>query len=346
MKYSFHELADVFRLIEGDEFDALVADIAKNGLIEPIVLLEDKILDGRNRYRACLAAGVDPVFRPFQGDDPIAFVIGANIRRRHLDESQRAMAAATLATRSRGTNQWIGQLAAPTQEQAANMLNVGERSLRRAREVREHGAPELVSAVERGDVSVSAAADLAGSVPKERQAELVAAGPKAAKQAAKQIRDSKKPQTKKAVREAEKAKKAQARHREMIKREQEAAAIVAEAAALDEADRSVCSFISKLIPEQKLSALVTLLNAGRYWNNLTEALVKQFPDLVDFEDPKAYPPRLKIKPPPKDRRGSKTDTAPTAPISEAVATPDDDDLPTFLDRTKRATEGGAAAEAK
>jgi hypothetical protein len=44
-----------------------------------------------------------------------------------LDESQRAMVAAKLANLPHGTNQWSGQLAAPTQERAADMLNVGER---------------------------------------------------------------------------------------------------------------------------------------------------------------------------------------------------------------------------
>ena len=94
----FHPFADIFPLMEGTEFDELVADIKEHELREPIVVHEDMVLDGRNRHRACLAAGVEPTFAPFLGDDPLAFVISANLRRRHLTESQRAMVAAKLAS--------------------------------------------------------------------------------------------------------------------------------------------------------------------------------------------------------------------------------------------------------
>jgi ParB-like chromosome segregation protein Spo0J len=63
MMLEFHPLADVLPLIEGAKFDELVASIKANGLREPIVTLDGKIIDGRNRYRACLAAGIPSHFR-------------------------------------------------------------------------------------------------------------------------------------------------------------------------------------------------------------------------------------------------------------------------------------------
>jgi ParB-like chromosome segregation protein Spo0J len=87
--YSFHPLADLFPLLEGAEFDELVADIKKNGLHEPIKLLGGKIIDGRNRYRACMAAGFKPDFTHLPAVDPIKYVISANIHRRHLTAEQK-----------------------------------------------------------------------------------------------------------------------------------------------------------------------------------------------------------------------------------------------------------------
>jgi N6-adenosine-specific RNA methylase IME4/ParB-like chromosome segregation protein Spo0J len=180
----FHPLADIFPLIEGAEFAELVEDIRRNGLIEPIVLHEVQILDGRNRYRACIEAGIEPTFTPFRGDDPVSFVISLNLKRRHLDESQRAMVAAKLANLKRGDNQHSEGLPIG---RSSELLNVGERSVARAREVVDHGAPELQRAVERGDVSVSAAADVA-TLPEEEQGEIVARGPREILETAKQIR--------------------------------------------------------------------------------------------------------------------------------------------------------------
>ena len=170
---AFHPLADIFPLVEGQDFAELVDDIREHGLHEPIVVYEDKILDGRNRYRACEAAGKEPTFTAYTGDDPVAYVVSLNLRRRHLDESQRAMVAAKLATFGHGGDRSKSPIGDLTQAKAADLLNVGKRSVERAAEVRDHGAPELVRAVEQGAVSITAAADIAGQ-PIDEQREIVA----------------------------------------------------------------------------------------------------------------------------------------------------------------------------
>ena len=183
----FHPVANIFPLVEGAEFDEFVADIRQHGLHEPIIVYGDKILDGRNRYRACLAAGIEPTFTVYQGDDPVAYVISLNLRRRHLDESQRAMVAAKLATLKLGDNQHSEGLPIG---RSSELLNVGERSIARAREVMSRGATELVRAVEHGRVSVSAAADIA-TQPIQEQREIVARGEREILRAAQEIRAKK-----------------------------------------------------------------------------------------------------------------------------------------------------------
>jgi ParB-like chromosome segregation protein Spo0J len=92
----FHPLAEAFPLMTGAEFHELVADIEAHGLREPIVLFEGKILDGRNRARACENAGIEPTFTVYQGDDPLGYVISANVHRRHLTPGQKRKLIAKL----------------------------------------------------------------------------------------------------------------------------------------------------------------------------------------------------------------------------------------------------------
>jgi N6-adenosine-specific RNA methylase IME4 len=187
----FHPLSELFPLMQDREFDELVADVKANGLREPIWTYEGQILDGRNRWRACEAAQLaHRPMRAYEGDDPVSFVVSLNLHRRHLDESQRALVAARIATLPLGANQHTASANLPTQAEAADMLKVSERTVRTARRVVDEGAPELVSAVEGGRVSVSAAADVA-ELPKEEQRQIVAKGEREILEAAKQIRAKK-----------------------------------------------------------------------------------------------------------------------------------------------------------
>ena len=170
----YHPLANLFPLIEGAEFDEFVADVRVHGVREA-----DLALRGA-RFSTAATANAPPPrrasrvpTRTYEGDDPARLRDHLNLKRRHLNESQRAMVAAKLATIRLGENQHtIGSANLPT-HRAAELLNVSERTVRHARDVREGGAPELVRAVETGAVSVSAAADMA-SLPVEVQRELLA----------------------------------------------------------------------------------------------------------------------------------------------------------------------------
>ena len=88
----FHPLADVDPLIDGADYAALVENIRVRGLRERVVLYQGKILDGRNRARACAEAGVDLLFTEmsFGSDaDATAYLDSANLHRRHLTLEQK-----------------------------------------------------------------------------------------------------------------------------------------------------------------------------------------------------------------------------------------------------------------
>jgi hypothetical protein len=143
----------------------------------------------RNRALACEVAKVEPIYTELpSGVDPLQFVITKNLRRRHLDESQRAMVAAKIATMKHGGDRKSDQDANSQVDRAtaAKMFNVSERSVANGAKVHAEGTPELVSAVERGDVAVSTAAVVA-ELPKDEQRNAVAGGKRAVAKAAKQI---------------------------------------------------------------------------------------------------------------------------------------------------------------
>lgn len=92
-----HEYAKFFPPMEGEEFKALCQDVKEHGLINPIVLKDDHILDGRNRARACDEIGVRPKYEELKnGHSPLDYVISQNVLRRHLTPSQRAILALEL----------------------------------------------------------------------------------------------------------------------------------------------------------------------------------------------------------------------------------------------------------
>lgn len=180
-----HPLADLFPLIEGSDFDALVDDVRAHGLRERIVILDGMILDGRNRFRAGVAAELfsdgDPptpgsagfikwfgLFDCERDGDPLAYVLSLNLSRRHLNESQRAMIAARLATMKWGGARQDANLHLVSRADAAERLHVAPRTVAHAALVERKATAEIKRAVDQGRLAVSAASQ-AAELPEEQQ---------------------------------------------------------------------------------------------------------------------------------------------------------------------------------
>jgi ParB-like chromosome segregation protein Spo0J len=200
-----HELAGLFPDLTDEEYEELKESIAANGLREPIVRYQGKILDGRARYRACRELGIKPDFVKWDGGSAAEFVADKNLVRRHLTTSQRSMIAADLkekyqagaAARMRAgmaPDPLADMPRGPARDLAARDLKVSSRSVGHAEKVKRDGIPELGKAVRQGRVKVAAAAEIAGLPPDEQQAALAggksacAAGAKKAKEAKKKKR--------------------------------------------------------------------------------------------------------------------------------------------------------------
>jgi hypothetical protein len=153
-----HPLAEMFPLMDHESITALADDIKQNGLSQPILIYEGLILDGRNRFKACQLAGVDPVFDNYQGDDPLGYVLSLNLHRRHLTTSQRAALAAEIANMNSESckgNQHRAKLPeAVSRSEAAERLDVSRRYVTEAKKIQRE-SPEHFEQIKNGHKSIS-----------------------------------------------------------------------------------------------------------------------------------------------------------------------------------------------
>lgn len=115
-----HPLAELFPLITGDRFEDLCLDIIEHGQLNPIVVHQDLLIDGRNRLRACEHLGVEPRTIEFSelklSCSPEEYIWAQNMARRHLSDDQRAAISM----------QWSEKLKTEAKERQAQNLQKGQ----------------------------------------------------------------------------------------------------------------------------------------------------------------------------------------------------------------------------
>lgn len=99
-------------MMEEEELEELTADIKAHGLLMPLLVghLDGQtvLVDGRNRREACRRAGVVPNHTVISDwEDPINYILSANIARRHMTKGQQAMAVAKIWSVSDQTSRQI-----------------------------------------------------------------------------------------------------------------------------------------------------------------------------------------------------------------------------------------------
>lgn len=145
----FHEIADGYPMTQDEEMDALTDSIEQLGQLEDIILYDKKILDGRNRYLACMQLGIEPRVVMFEGtyDEAIALSNARNGARRHLTSGQKAFTAmyAINASFDRGKKL--------SQKRAASIYSVNYKYIQRAQKIFNESRG-LAEAVFRGDITL------------------------------------------------------------------------------------------------------------------------------------------------------------------------------------------------
>lgn len=170
-----HLLCTLFPRMSDADFKSLCDDITLNGLIHPIITHEGMILDGGNRYRACLAVNVEPVFEEFSGGNLVDYVIAVNLHRRHMTPGQQAAIVASAqnwATAQPASRPKAGNLTGlSTVADRTAQSGASDKTQRMADKVAKE-SPELAKQVAHGEKTLpQAVEELTGTRPGAKKAD-------------------------------------------------------------------------------------------------------------------------------------------------------------------------------
>jgi transcriptional regulator with XRE-family HTH domain len=195
------------------EYTALERSILAEGCRDALVLWNEVLVDGHNRYAICQQHSIpfkvtqNTSFRSME--DVMLWMIDNHLGRRSVSDFQRGVLAlrkkdiidarsAELAAKTAAEDASIAppepeDAPAPakvrtSREDIARAARLSSNTLSQIEKIQKTAAPELVEAVRAGTISINAAATVA-SLPEADQVAAVAGGKKLLQQAAKEIRE-------------------------------------------------------------------------------------------------------------------------------------------------------------
>jgi hypothetical protein len=184
-RHPFSEIWEAYDVTE------LRDTIKAEGQLVPIVLLDEprgsgrkkRVIDGNMRQRACIGAGIEPIYRMFgvgklgenDGDNPRYFAY-KEVFGRQVTGPERNAVVLKYATMAKGYNPPIGGLGEKpvSMDEAAKKGGAKKRNVERYKVVLTKGVPELQDAYKAEVVSVSDAAACAAEPPDVQRAAVAA----------------------------------------------------------------------------------------------------------------------------------------------------------------------------
>lgn len=211
------ELRSFIDPLTANEYAALERSLLAEGCRDALVLWNDVLIDGHNRYEICQKHAIE--FKTVQNatfaslDDVMLWMIDNHLARRSVSDYQRGVLAlrkkdivaarvAQRAAEPEASKSTPSEQSAPeaarvpesppwnTREDVAKAARVSSNTISQIERIQKAATPQLVEAVRSGTISINAAANVA-SLPESVQIAAVAGGRKELQQAARQVREQK-----------------------------------------------------------------------------------------------------------------------------------------------------------
>lgn len=160
--------------LSGDEFSQLEANILHDGIREPLVVWNDTLIDGHNRYEIASKYGLEYKTQSMDftsRDEAIRWIILNQFGRRNLSAYDRSILALRLkpiiAEKAKerqeiGVNQYslchkCDKPSIDTKKELAKVAGVSHNTIARVEKIEQHATPEIKEAVKSGEMSINQA---------------------------------------------------------------------------------------------------------------------------------------------------------------------------------------------